>query len=146
MYPLVLTIHSWLRWIAIIVGLWAVAQSVSAAARAGRPGPAGLVFTIVLDIQFLAGLVLFLALSPVTQAAMADMGAAMKNSAWRFWVVEHPVLMLGAVALAHIGRMVEKSKRPVGRRPLVWYALAVAALIIASPWPFMPQGRPWIRW
>ncbi|MEY2637389.1 MAG: hypothetical protein RLZZ197_1867 [Bacteroidota bacterium] len=44
---------------------------------------------ISLHTQLLIGLVLYLALSPVTTAAFADFGAAMKDSATRLILVEH---------------------------------------------------------
>jgi hypothetical protein len=145
-YSTLLALHSWLRWLVIAAGFWAIAVAASRAAASPLKNRGGLVFTTLLDVQFLVGLTLYLGFSPITQAAMADMAGAMKNSLWRFWAVEHPFLMFAALALAHIARFVEKSGRPrAGRRAIVWYALAVAALLLASPWPFMPQGRPWFR-
>jgi hypothetical protein len=72
------------------------------------------------------------------------MGAAMKNGAWRFWAVEHPALMILAVVFAHLGRPGRGST--VGKRAMLWYGLALLAILLATPWPFMPQGRPWVRW
>ena len=145
-YSIVLTLHSWIRWFAIAAGFWAVASMLSPARSARGASLAGLVFTAVMDFQLLVGLALYLFISPITKAAMENMHAAMANPAWRFWTVEHPTLMLVGLVLAHVGRMVEKSRRDrAGRRALVWYALAVAALMLAAPWPFMPQGRPWVR-
>jgi hypothetical protein len=146
MYPTVLTLHSLLRWAVILLGVWAVVSVLPARRRYGRPvSPVpGLLFSVLLDIQLLAGLVLYVALSPVTTAAMQNMGAAMKNGNWRFWAVEHPALMIAAVVCAHLGRP-RRGTTGVNRRAMIWFGLALAAILLATPWPFMPQGRPWIR-
>lgn len=70
----------------------------------------GIVFTSLMDVQLLVGLVLYAFLSPITQTAFTDFGAAMKNSDLRFYAVEHIAMMLIAVVLVHIGRA--KSKKP----------------------------------
>jgi hypothetical protein len=147
MYSLVLTLHSFLRWAVILAGVWATVSVLPSNWRYGRrPSPLpGLVFSILLDVQLLAGLALYAVLSPVTTAALQNMGAAMKNGTWRFWAVEHPALMLLAVIFAHLGRP-RRGTREANTRALLWFGLALLAILAATPWPFMPQGRPWIRW
>jgi hypothetical protein len=144
MYPIVLTIHSVVRWLIVALGVGAVAAALRGEGSAPARRRAGLAFSIALDVQLLVGLLLYLVFSPTTKAAMADMAAAMGNGGLRFWAVEHPVAMILAVAFAHLAR----PGRPAGvgsRRALFWYVLALAVILLATPWPFMPQGRPWIR-
>jgi hypothetical protein len=152
MYPTVLAIHSWLRWLVIVLGIWAAFE----AARGRAEGGAAKSFTIGLDVQLLLGVLLYVALSPVTQAALADMAGAMRNSAWRFWAVEHPALMVLAVVFGHVGRVAARrnrvggasgpsNARGSGRGPLIWYALALLAILAATPWPFLSHGRPLFR-
>jgi hypothetical protein len=147
MYSIVLQLHSILRWLVILAGVWAVVSVLPSRHRFGRPVPPlpGLLFSILLDVQMLAGLVLYVALSPVTTAAMRDMGAAVQNGAWRFWAIEHPIAMMLAVVFAHLGRP-RRGSREANPRALIWFALALLLLLAATPWPFMPQGRPWVRW
>src|SRR5688572_21007323 len=107
MYPLFLTVHSWLRWVVLLLGLLAVARAI--AGRGGRPwsntdDSIGKWFIASLDVQFLIGILLYVWLSPITQVAFADFGAAMRNAGVRFWAVEHLLGMVIAIALAHIGR------------------------------------------
>lgn len=147
MYPVVLTMHSSLRWLVILLGLWAVVnvlRSRQAAVSRAAAMP-GLLFSMVLDIQLLAGLLLYMVLSPITVAAMQNMAGAMKNGGWRYWAIEHPALMILAVAFAHLGRPRGTGAAP-GKRAVIWYGLALLAILLATPWPFMPQGRPWVRW
>jgi hypothetical protein len=152
MYPTVLIFHSWLRWLIVLFGVWAVFE----AARGRALGRGGLFFTIALDVQLLLGVLLYVALSPVTQAALADMGAAMRNSTWRFWVAEHPALMILAVVCGHVARVVARraaggsvgqgsSALPSGRAPLLWFAFALLAILAAIPWPILSHGRPLFR-
>jgi hypothetical protein len=150
MYDIVLTLHSLLRWVVILFGLWAVATAAAAASRRSwTPGEArpGLLFTTGLDVQLLVGIVLYLGLSPITRAGLQDFGAAMQTGSLRFWAVEHPALMLLAVTFAHVGRSATRyaGSDKAGARARLWFGLALLALLLATPWPFMPNGRPWFR-
>lgn len=143
MYPTVLVVHSWVRWLVIVFGVWAVID----AGRGRSRGRASLVFTIGLDVQLLLGVLLYVALSPITHAALADMAGAMRNPVWRFWAVEHPALMILAVVFGHVGRMAGRRPQAAGvsRAALVWFALALLAIAAATPWPFLGHGRPLFR-
>ena len=150
MYDIVLTLHSLLRSVVILFGLWAVAMAAAAASRRSwTPGEArpGLLFTIALDVQLLLGVLLYFVMSPITRTAIEDFGAAMRTGGLRFWAVEHPALMLVAVVLAHVGRSATRyaGSDRAGARARLWFGLAVVALVLATPWPFMPNGRPWFR-
>jgi hypothetical protein len=97
----------------------------------------GVVFTSLMDIQLLIGLVLYAFLSPITQAAFTDFGAAMKNADLRFYAVEHVAMMLIAVVLVHIGRA--KSKKAATdvskfRVATIFYSLALVVILAAIPW------------
>lgn len=97
----------------------------------------GIVFTSLMDLQLLTGLVLYFFLSPVTKLAFSDMGAAMKNPTIRFYTVEHFSLMLLAVALVHIGRA--KSKKALldiskFKIASIYFLIALGVIIAAIPW------------
>lgn len=148
MYAPLLLLHSWLRWLVILVGIWAVASAWSGVpARSRRPGRA---FTIAVDLQMLIGVVLYVAFSPITRAALTDMAGAMRNPAWRFWTVEHPALMMLAVAFAHIGLTLARKREATSdgtrsRGPFWWHLAALLALLAAIPWPARSYGRPLLR-
>lgn len=61
-------------------------------------------------LQLLVGLIQYFGTSPRVQAAMADMGAAMKNPELRYYAVEHITAMLIAVVLIQLGRTLSKKK------------------------------------
>lgn len=161
MYTLVLTLHSWLRWAALLAGVTAtVCSLISPAApdpsRSGaetgggthRADRSGLIFLIIVDVQMLLGLLLYFALSPFTSTALKDFGAAMRDPGLRFWAVEHGSLMLLAVVLVHIGRVLARRARTPGSKRLrqgLSFGLATMAMIVATPWPGLPNGRPLFR-
>jgi hypothetical protein len=141
MYGIVLVIHSWLRWAVIAAGIAAVARG------GARDSSTGRWFTILLDVQMLIGLLLYFVLSPFTKAALGDFGGAMGNSQLRFFAVEHVFGMVIGIALAHIGAAKIK-KAPAerrGRLAMIFYGLALIAILASIPWPGMPAGRPLFR-
>lgn len=97
----------------------------------------GVVFTSLMDLQLLVGLVLYFFLSPVTKFALSDFGATMKNADLRFYAVEHILMMLVAVVLVHIGKA--KSKKATSdvakfRVATIFYGLALLVILAAIPW------------
>lgn len=153
MYIAVLTTHSWLRWVVVLLGVIVIVRAL-AGARAKRPwnaadARASRLFGIALDLQFLLGLVLYLALSPITRAAMQDFGEAMRVSAMRYWAVEHVFGMVVGLAFAHAGQArVRKTADPVGKHRVaaVFFILAFIAIAASIPWPGTPNARPLWRW
>ncbi|MBI2828081.1 MAG: hypothetical protein HYX77_02260 [Acidobacteria bacterium] len=152
MYLATLVIHSLLRWAVLASGIAAFVRAL-AGARARREwgtadSRAGLWFVIAVDVQLLLGLALYLGLSPITQVAFQDFGAAMRNSMLRFWAVEHIFGMLVAVVLVHVGRVrVRKTTDAVRRHKLaaIFLGLALLAIALTIPWPGMPAARPLFR-
>jgi hypothetical protein len=150
MYPFVLNVHSWLRWVVIATCLWSIMRAAMSGGRPWTPADAraSRLFMITLDVQMLLGLLLYLVLSPFTRQAMGDIGAAMKVSGLRFFLVEHLLGMLIAIALTHVG--IAKIRRASGdanrhRTALIFFSLALVAILASIPWPVMPAGRPLFR-
>lgn len=151
MYDIILWLHSWLRWPALVAGVAATAAAVASRPTGSGKTAAdrwGLLFMILLDVQFLLGLLLYGLLSPITAAIFDDFGAAMRDSAARFWAVEHITLMLAAVVIVHVGRVLARKAATPGAkrtRMLVCFAIATVAMFAAIPWPGMRAGRPLFR-
>lgn len=149
MYIALVILHSWLRWIVLLTGLAAAGRSLTAGGRRWTSSDDAFAkwFTITFDIQFLIGLILYIFLSPLTQSAFADFGGAMRDPALRFWGVEHVAGMLVASALAHVGRA-KIRKAPENRKhrmAAIFFTLALVAILLSIPWPFMPVSRPLFR-
>jgi hypothetical protein len=152
LYAVVLTIHSWLRWLVLLTGIVAFVRSAVGTSRrtawTTADDHAGFWFSTVLDAQFLLGLVLYIFLSPFTHAAFRDIGGAMGNSALRFWLVEHVFGMIVGLALVHVGRVRARKTDSLRRHRVVaiFFGLALVAILVSIPWPGMPAGRPLLRW
>ena len=150
MYTTVLTIHSWVRWLALIAAVGATFAAVRGKAQ-GTDSLAdrwGLFAMMAVDIQMLLGLILYLVVSPNMQEIRAHFGEAMKNAQLRFWAVEHVSAMFAALVLVHVGRVLaRKARTPVAKRTrlLVCFGLATVLMILGTPWPGMPAGRPLFR-
>ena len=152
MYDLLLFAHSWLRWLVLLAVLMAVARAAGGVSTRRPWTPvddrAGMWMTASLDLQMLIGIVLYGFLSPVTKSAFVDMAAAMRAAPIRFFVVEHPVGMIVAIALAHIGRgRVRKAATSEAKHKtaLIFFGLALLVLLLSIPWPVGPGARSLLR-
>ena len=152
MYTTALFVHSWLRWVVLILGLVAAGRALTAGRRQWTriDHQIGLFFGISFDIQMLIGLILYFLLSPFTREALQDVGAAMKNSGLRFWAVEHPFGMFVALALVHIGnariRKTYDCTTASIASPRSSSTLALLIMLLTIPWPGLANGRPLFRW
>ena len=152
MYTALLTVHSYLRWLVLLTALVAIARALIGMARR-RPwttadDTAVRWFGMSLDVQMLIGLILYFLLSPFTMSAWRDIGAAMRDATVRFIAIEHQFGMLIAVALVHIGRARSRRSQDARRRhrtALLFFALALAVMLISIPWPGRPGGRALFR-
>ncbi len=149
MHLAILTIHSLLRWAALVFALAAVVPPWMGWLR-GSPHTQGSrhigrLLVIVLDAQLLAGLVLYFALSPITHGALAQVARMGRGPAGGYWTFTHPRLGLAGIVLAHVGQALSKrapDARLADRREAVFFTAAALAIAAATPWPFLPQARP----
>jgi hypothetical protein len=127
----VATLHSYWRWVVLLVGVAAIIFALLAM-TGNRPWDAladrlALFFTISLDIQVLIGLVVW-----VTQQ---------RWSGDLFLGYIHPLAMLAAVALAHIGRTRAdraSDSREKGRFATLFFVGSFVVILLAIPlgsWP-----------
>ncbi len=136
-------LHNFLRWIILAAALYAIVSAyIGLAKKTEYTKPnriGGVVFTASLDLQLLIGLVLF-GVSPFMKAAMQNMGESMKISDIRFFIVEHPFLMVVAIIVAHVGTALAKRKPDSASKhktTAIYYTIALVLLLAGIPW-----GRP----
>ena len=150
MYAHVLAVHSWLRWLALVTAVGATFAALRGQVS-GNNSIAdrwGIFAVTALDLQMLLGLILYLALSPNMRPILENFGGAMKDPLLRFWAVEHIATMMGAVVLAHAGRVLaRKAKTTEAKRTrlLACFGLATILIVLGMPWPGRPGGRPLFR-
>jgi len=146
MYDLLIKSHSGLRWVVLLLLLAAIAKAIGglSSGRAFNANDKKLAMfsMITLHIQLLIGLGLYF-MSPTVAAATNDMGAAMKDSALRFWAVEHISMMVIAIALVTIGY--SKSKRANTDKAkfksiTTFYIVGLVLVLVSIPWPFRQEG------
>ena len=152
MYTGFLHLHSFLRWVILLLALIAIYKSYTGM-RSGRPFTAGdkktgLFLLIAAHTELLIGLYQWIA-GPwgLKNIGNAGMGAVMKDPVGRFYGVEHIAMMIIAVVLITIGKGVAKKNIPdaVKHKRTFWFFLVALVIILVSiPWPFRAGlGRPW---
>jgi len=141
MYTGILHAHNGFRWLILIALVIAIILAFAGWIKKREwtktSKTTGLILMIVMDIQFLLGLILYIFLSPMTKAAFNDFGAAMKNEMLRFYAVEHIFMMLIALVLVHIGRARTKKEMAGWKRhrtAAVFYTLSLLIILAAIPW------------
>lgn len=137
MYVFMLQLHNILRWAVVLVALAAIVMAwagVFSRSKWTKPNAnVGRLFTIVVDVQVLVGILLYAVFSPVTTNAFRNFGTAMSDSGTRFFLVEHSLIMVAAAALVHIGAARgRKTDSPL--QPAIFYTLAVVAVLVGIPW------------
>ncbi len=147
MYTLALTLHSYTRWLVIIAMLWALVMAWSGWLRPREwtqwDNRAGLFFSTIFSIQFILGVILVLQPVGFAQAAWRDMGAAMQVRDLRFFGLEHPLQMIIALTLVHLGRA-RSRKATVTSKKFRWAAITftIASLLVLAA---IPWWRPLLR-
>jgi hypothetical protein len=148
----ILTLHSILRWLLLILLLASIIKSFSGwqSKKVFTAGDRKLfLFTLITThINFLVGLyLLFFGRFGIISAGKPDGVDIMKDKFFRFFWVEHPVGMLIAIVLITIGNgMAKKNVSDMIKfKKAFWFFFIALIIILATvPWPFREIGRPWI--
>lgn len=146
-----LTIHSLLRWVALILLILATVQAWRGWRGQGTwtedSKRLGLFTMITMDIQLLVGFIVFVG-SDLIKSATSNMGEAMRNPVLRFFTVEHTAMMAVAIALVHVGFARAKRGADDAQRfkaIAIFFTLALVVVVAAIPWPFRAAlGRGWL--
>ncbi|AHF15737.1 Eukaryotic cytochrome b561 [Niabella soli DSM 19437] len=146
-----LHLHSFLRWIILLLLVIAILRSIGAGNKPFTIGQRriGSFLTIVVDIELLIGLIQwFTGPWGYKQLTSRPMAEIMADPVARFFTVEHITMMIIAVALIHIGKSAGKkniSDRKKHRKTALFYVLALIIILAAVPWPFraVGAGRGW---
>jgi len=146
-----LHLHSFLRWVILILLLVAIYKSFVDRNKVYTAGhkKTGMFIMICADIMLLLGLYQwFTGPWGLKSIQTNGMGVVMKNSVLRFFAVEHLIGMLIAIVLIHVGYSYSKKNIPDSvkhKRTLVFFGLALLVILISIPWPFrlVGSGRAW---
>ena len=131
--------HNLLRWFVLVLGVLALIQAwqgLSGERPYAAARRAGVFFMASLHIQVFLGLALFM-VSPLVQRGMLNMKETMADASVRFFIAEHPTVMLIAAILMTIGGIVAKNAPNDAarhRKALVFIAVTMAMILWAIPW------------
>lgn len=146
MYNGLLHLHSLMRWIILILLLISIFQSFQAKGKSTLQPTlqkSSLFLMIAAHITLLVGFYQWFAGDlGLNNISAMGMGEVMKNSAARFWAVEHLVGMLISIVLITIARRKVKS---LHYGSAAWmYLIALVLILALVPWPFRAEiGRGW---
>ena len=141
-----LVIHNILRWAVLLFGVWAVIAALAAVISKreyrSSDNKSSLFFMLSCDIQLLLGLILYFT-GMWFEKVKSNMGAVMKDTAERFFAVEHALMMIIAWLLVHVGRsMVKRANTDAQKhkRTLIFFGIALILILAMIPWPFRQPG------
>lgn len=146
MYEFLKITHSIVRYVILIGGIGAVAAIFSNARS--RAKLFSTIFLASTHLQVIIGLILYFGLTPWLNMLKDNAKEVMKNSTYRFFAIEHIIMMLIAAVLVTIGH--SKLKKAIAndtklKPALILFIIALVVMLAAIPWPFREAlGRGWI--
>jgi hypothetical protein len=153
MYPILLFSHSLIRWFVLVTVLSTLIRSYYAW-LANKPftksdNALRLVTLSFVHIQAVLGIVLY-CVSPIVKYFFSNFKDAVHEKEFRFFGMEHSIMMLTAVVLISIASSACK-KQPTDQKKFkmlaIWFSIAVFIILFSIPWNFgeITANRPWIR-
>ncbi|MDR6300059.1 hypothetical protein [Mesonia maritima] len=142
MYTAFYHLHSFWAYLVVLVVFLATVNAIIGSVAKRSYGPKdfriSLFALIVTHIQLLFGIVLFFISDKIRWFdADTDVSLIMKNDLLRLYNVEHPLLMIIAIALITIGYSKHKKKSISASKfktLAIFYTLAFIAMLAMIPW------------
>lgn len=147
MYAFLVASHNIIRWLVVVTGLIAVGIAFRGLLTHRKwsdyDRKTGLIFTILVDIQLMVGVVLYFIYSDWALKAILEkgMGTVMGNGTYRFFAIEHAFYMILGFIFAHLGSALPKKVTESAgkyKRAALWFTLAVLLIIAGVPWGSRP--------
>lgn len=145
-----LHLHSFLRWVILILLVVNIIRHFSAAQKPYTAGDKklGLFLMIAAHITLLIGLIQVAIGRFSWKTKPADI-SVMKDAFWRFFLVEHPVAMIAAIVLITMGKGVAKKNitdAAKHKKAAILFTIALILILAVVPWPFravVGENRGW---
>ncbi len=136
-------LHSGLRWVVLILLIWAIANAFSAKHFEKKHKMVNLFAMVTLHIQLVIGLIQYF-----TSAKVQFSPDWMKEPLLRFYGMEHLAGMLLAIILITIGYSKAKRKENDADKFKVirlFYSIGLIIILLSIPWPFRANlGGGWV--
>lgn len=152
MYPTLLALHSLTRWLVLISLVYAIYRAYRGQRKhlpfSKLDNTVRHVTATIAHIQLVWGLWLYI-ISPLTEYFRDHFSTAVHDRQFRFFGMEHSLMMLTAVTLITIGSA--KAKRQATdqqkfKMMATWYTIALLVILSSVPWSFSPLiSRPNFR-
>ena len=135
-------LHSGLRWVVLILLIWAIANAFSAKHFEKKHKMINIFAMVTLHIQLVIGLIQYF-----TSAKVQFYDGWMENKLLRFYGMEHLAGMLLAIILITIGYSKAKRKENDADKFKVirlFYSIGLIIILLSIPWPFRANlGGGW---
>jgi mono/diheme cytochrome c family protein len=147
LYEIALLLHTYTRWVIVIVMIAAVGATWWGMLGKREWGTwekrLAAAFAMLLSIQFVFGVALYFIPNSVAQVALQDIVSSMRVRELRFFGLEHPLQMVIALGLVHLGAA-RSRKAPTSKLKYRWaawsFAIATILILTAIPW-WRPLSR-----
>ena len=145
MYTGLVHLHSLLRWLVLILLVWAIIRAIAGLSSGQKFTDKTRKFfsftMIIVHVQVLLGLIMYF-MSPVVKGAMQIEGM-MKDTVARYWVIEHMAGMIVAAIIITAGysrakRLAEDSRK--FRTLAIMFVLGFILIVATITWPFRAVG------
>ncbi|KAB8140153.1 hypothetical protein F8S13_25240 [Chloroflexia bacterium SDU3-3] len=143
MYGFFLGLHNVTRWLVLFAAVYALYVAYSGwlgkKAYGKETRRAGMIYANVTGVQLILGLLTMFWPGSLIMSVLgnAGFGAAMKNADVRYFLVEHPVIMLVAIGLLHMGTGIAR-RAPTDeakyKRLVIFFTIATLLIIVGIPW------------
>ena len=142
MYTTLQLLHSWWAYLVVFVVLIATINALAGFFGNKEYQPKdfriSLFALIVTHLQFVIAMILYF-VSPLGFQNISNVGMSevMKNSEYRLFAVEHPLIMLLVVVFITIGYSKHKKKltsRPKFKTLAIYYTIALVLMLSRIPW------------
>lgn len=152
MYPTLLAIHSFVRWLVLASLIFAIYRTYfgwkNQKAFTKLDNQIRHITATIAQVQLLLGLWLY-AISPIVAFFLANFKEAVHLRQVRFFGMEHITVMLSAVIVISIGSIKAKRKTTDNekfRTIYVWFGIGLLLILSSIPWSFSPLiSRPLFR-
>lgn len=151
MYQITLILHSYTRWIVLIISLYTLfiiwRGFIQKREWTKTETMASRLFVWAFTLQFILGAILFFIPDGLAQTAIKimgqDFGTAMQTRDIRFFGLEHPLQMTIAMAVVHIGASRARKVTPSAKQfrwAVISFTLGLLLILAGIPW-----WRPLLR-